>query len=387
MSDRILPLTKSLISIPSTCDNKKALNDVLNLALKEVGDFTIERFEKEGYPSALVYPQKERPKKFKVILNAHLDVVSGKDEQFKPYEKDGMLFGRGAFDMKGAAAILILVFKEVAKKLSYPIALQLVTDEEIGGFCGTKYQIEKGVKADFVLAGEPTDFGINNKAKGIIWAKIKTKGKSAHGAYPWMGKNALWLAKKILDKIEKEYPIPKKEAWQTTFNLAKIETPNQTFNKVPDEATISFDIRYIPEELFFKTYRQKKSKTYHHEMLKQVDHDKIIVNNRNFLIKKIKKIVGNLGKVEVLLFEPPQFTDEKSFYVLKLKKAVKKVLQKNPKIIVKHGGSDIRHFNQVGGKGVTFGPIGRNLHADNEWVDIKSLEKYFQILFEFLRKL
>jgi len=365
MPHKILSLTKSLISIPSTPNNKKALNKVLDLALREVKDFTIELFEKDGYPSALVYPQKTRPNNFKIILNAHLDVVSGREEQYKPYEKDGKLFGRGAIDMKGAAAVEILVFKEVAKRVSYPLALQLVTDEEIGGFCGTKYQIEKGVRADFVIAGEPTDFGVNNKAKGIIWLKIKTKGKAAHGAYPWKGKNALWLAKKILDKIEKKYLVPKKEAWQTTFNLAKIETGNQTFNKVPDEATISFDIRYIPEEFSKKKFEKGKE----------------------ILIKKLKKLVGNLGEIEIILFEPPQFTDEKNFYLLKLKEEAKKVLKKNIKTIVKHGGSDIRHFNQVGCQGVTFGPIGGDLHGDNEWVDIKSLEDYYLVLFNFLRNL
>jgi len=365
MSSKILSLTKSLISIPSTRDNKKALNDVLGLALKEVKDFTIERFEKEGFPSALIYPQKTRPKKFKIILNAHLDVVSGRQEQFKPYEKDGKLFGRGAIDMKGAAAVEILVFKEVAKKVSYPLALQLVTDEEIGGFSGTKYQIEKGVRADFVIAGEPTDFGVNNKAKGIIWLKIKTKGKAAHGAYPWRGNNALWMAKKILDKIEKQYPVPKKEAWQTTFNLAKIETGNQTFNKVPDEATIFFDIRYIPEEFAGKNFEKGKE----------------------ILTKKLKNLASNLGEIEIILFEPPQFTDEKNFYVLRLKEEAKKVLKKNIKTIVKHGGSDIRHFNQIGCQGVTFGPIGGDLHGDNEWVDIKSLEEYFAILNSYLSNL
>jgi len=129
MLNKILSLTQSLISLPSTRDNKKALNEVLDLVLKQVSDFTIERFEKDGYPSVLVYYGKSRPKNFKVILNAHLDVVSAKDEQFKPYEKDGKLYGRGAIDMKGAAAVLILVFKEMAKKVSYPLALQLVTDE------------------------------------------------------------------------------------------------------------------------------------------------------------------------------------------------------------------------------------------------------------------
>jgi len=144
MFSSIISLTKSLISLPSIRNNKKVLNKVLDLALKEVKDFTIERFEKEGFPSVLIYSQKTRPKKFKIILNAHLDGVSRKEE-------------------------------------------------------------------------------------------------------------------------------------------------------------------------------------------------------------------------------------------------AKKVLKKNIKTIVKHGGSDIRHFNQVGCQGVTFGPIGGDLHGDNEWVDIKSLEKYFEILWEFLK--
>ncbi|MFN4212465.1 MAG: M20/M25/M40 family metallo-hydrolase, partial [Microgenomates group bacterium] len=139
-------------------------------------------------------------------------------------------------------------------------------------------------------------------------------------------------------------------------------TPNQTFNKVPDEATISFDIRYIPEEM------------------KNLPFEK----GKKLLEKKIKKIVGNLGEREVLLFEPPQFTDQKNPFVLKLKQSVEKITGKKAKTIVKHGGSDIRHFNQVGCEGVTFGPIGGNLHGDDEWVEIKSLEKYYQILKRFL---
>jgi succinyl-diaminopimelate desuccinylase len=365
MLDKILLLSKKLISISSTRSNPSFLKQVLNQALEELKDFTVEYFEKEEMPSVLVYPQKKRPERFKVILNAHLDVVEAKPQQFKPYEKNGRLYGRGAQDMKAAAAVEILVFKNLAKKLSYPIGLQLVTDEEIGGFAGTKYQIEKGVRADFVIAGEPTDFGVNNKAKGIIWAKIKSKGKTAHGAYPWQGENALWKAKKILDRVEKFYLLPKKESWQTTFNLAKIETPNQTFNKVPDEGIISFDIRYIPEEFQGLSFAKGK---------------KIIE-------KKVRKIIGNLGELEIILFEPPQFTDEKNIYLKKLKDAVKKVTRKQVKTIVKHGGSDIRHFNQVGCDGVTFGPVGAGLHSDEEWVDVKSLNDYYKILEEFLKNI
>ena len=356
MLKKILSLSKSLISLPSTKNNPLILKKVINLVKDELKGFTIEEFEKDGNPSILVYRELKRPKKFKVILNAHLDVVSAKDFQFKPYEKNGRLYGRGAIDMKGSAAVEILVFKELAKKLNYPLGLQLVTDEEIGGFNGTKFQIEKEVRGEFVIAGEPTDFGINNQAKGIIWAKIKTKGKSAHGAYPWLGENALWKMFKIQEKIKKVYPLVEKEAWQTTCNLAKIETSNQTFNKVPDDATLYLDIRYIPED-------KKK------------------------VLKNLKKIVGKDGRLEIVLKEPAQFTHQNNPYVLKLKKATKKITKKPAKIIVKHGGSDIRHYNQIGVEGVTFGPVGQGLHSDNEWVDIKSLEQYYFILKEFLLNL
>ncbi len=365
MTSQILNLTSKLITLPSTKDNLKALKQVLDLALSYLKGFTIEYFEKDGVLSALVYPQLKRPKKFKVILNAHLDVVAGKEDQFQPKIKNNRLYGRGAIDMKGAAAVEILVFKELAKKLSYPLALQLVTDEEIGGFSGTKYQIEKGVRADFVIAGEPTDFGINHKAKGIIWAKVYFSGKSAHGAYPWQGENALWKAKKVLDRLEKVYPVPKKESWQTTVNLAKIETSNQTFNKVPDSAILSLDIRYIPEELKGKDFQKGKE----------------------ILIKKLEKIFQPEGKTETILVEPPQITDENNPFVLALKKSTEEITKKKPKMIVKHGGSDIRHFNQVGVDGVTFGPIGYGLHSDEEWADIKSLEDYYQILNRFLKSL
>ena len=357
MINKILSLSKRLISIPSTKENPLELKKVLRSAENELGKgFTVEKFEKNGVPSLLFYNTPRRPKKFKIILNAHLDVVPAKPEQYIPFEKNGKLFGRGASDMKAAAAVEILVFKEVAKKLNYPIALQLVTDEEIGGNNGTKYQIGRGVKCEFVIAGEPTNFGISTKAKGIVWGKIKVKGVAAHGAYVWRGENALWKAKKILDRIEKAYPVFKKAVWKTTFNLAKIDTSNQTFNKIPDDAVISFDVRYIPEE--------KKT-----------------------IVKKLSKLVGREGKMELIETEPPHKADEDSLFIKNLRLASQKVVGKPAPIIIKHGASDIRHFSEVDSPGVTFGLISGGLHTDNEWADIKSLGDYYNVLKVFLLSL
>lgn len=356
MLNNILSLSKKLISIPSTKDNPKEIKRVLEVALDELKGYTIERFESNGSPSALIYTGKTRPKKFKIILNGHLDVVPAKPEQFNPKEISGKLYGRGADDMKAATAVLILLFKELAKKVSYPLALQLVTDEEIGGYDGVRHQINKGVKTDFFIAGETTKFQVKNEAKGLIWLKIITVGKSAHGAFLWRGENALWKLKKILDKIEKTFPVPKKPVWRTTVNLAKISTPNMTANKVPDYAEALLDFRYVSAD----------AKT---------------------IEKSIKKLVGDEAKIEFLENEPVHFSSEDSQYVLKLQETSQRLLGRKIKIVKGHGASDARHCSRVGLAAIEFGPQGHGLHSDNEYMEIKSLNDYYQVLRQFLLSL
>lgn len=356
MKKQIIKLSQELIKVNSTKENPELLEKVLDIAKQELDGFKCKKFIENGNPSLLFYNTKTLPKKFKIILNAHLDVVPGREKQFNPIIKNGKLYGRGAIDMKVAAAVMMLVYKKIANKVDYPLGLQIVTDEEIGGFDGTKYQIEKGVKADFVIAGKPTDFDVNNKAKGIIWATISTKGKSVHGAYPWKGENAIVKMNLFLNALYKTFPIPKKEVWKTTVNVAKIETPNTTFNKVPKKCTISLDIRYIPKD-------------------------------KNTIVGKLRNILPNDFKLELSVNESCQFTKGGNSYIKILKGITKKVTKKPSKLISKHGGADIRHFNKAGCAGVSFGPIGKGLHTDNEWVSIKSLEQYYEILKEFLLSL
>lgn len=356
MIEKILALSKKLISINTTKDNNRGLKDAILVAKKSLSGLTIEEFEKNGSPSLLAYAGKKRPKSFKIILNGHLDIVPAQVGQYQPLTKDGRLVGRGAYDMKAAAAVMILVFKELAKRVSYPLGLQLVTDEETGGFSGTKYQIDQGVRADFTIAGEPTDFEINNDAKGIIWLKLSSSGKSAHGAYSWLGDNALQKLVTAVYAIYSHYPTPTKEVWQTTLNLSWIKTANTTVNKVPDEGEAMFDIRFIPGE-------EKR------------------------IITEIQKLLPKDVKLAVEMMEPAQFTPKDNAYLLKLQKVTSQILGKSMPIVVKHGGSDIRHYNRVRCFGVTFGPRGAGHHTETEWVDIKSLGDYQRVLTAYLKEL
>lgn len=353
MIDEILDLSKSLIKIKSDPENEIELENALNVVKSKLNEFTIEEFEQNNSKSILVYNSKKRPKKFKIILNGHLDVIPGKDYQYSPVVKDNKLYGVGALDMKSNLSCLILAFRDLAKKINYPLGLQIVTDEEVGGMNGTKFQIEKGVRADFVIAGETTQFNIANQAKGVLWVKIHTKGKTAHGAYPWKGENAIWKMHEFIEKLKEAFPIPKDEKWETTVNLSKIETSNTHFNKIPDDASVSLDIRFIPKD-------------------------------KKIILSKIKSLLPQGFKLEIILNEPELFVDEKNLYLQLLKKVSEDSLKKKIKFYGANGSSDARHFTRVKNSGVEFGPIGGGIGTDNEWTDIKGLENYYQIICKFL---
>ena len=166
--DLLLPQAEALIAVPSTADRPAELHRALDLVLDGLGPgFTVERFESRGKPSALVYAGHARPH-FRVLLNAHLDVVPGDPHQFVPRRDGDRLYGRGAQDMKVAAVVLADVFRRCAADLPYALGLQLVTDEEVGGFDGTGHQIEQGVSADFVLIGEQSGLRPVTESKGLL---------------------------------------------------------------------------------------------------------------------------------------------------------------------------------------------------------------------------
>lgn len=353
--DSIISLSKKLIEIKSTSNNRTELEKILNLALSHLQGFTIERFNQNGFSSVLVYNSPKRPKKFKILLNGHLDIIPGKDFQYIPQIKRNRLYGAGSMDMKANLASAIMAYKDVAKKVNYPLGIQLVTDEEIGGINGTKYQVDQGVRADFVIACEPTNFDIVNRTKGVLTLKISALGKSAHSAYPWLGDNAISKINEFICALKKKFQNPTEDKWVNTVNLCKIETTNIAFNKIPDNCAIYVDIRYIPED-------EKK------------------------IINKIKKLIPRNFKFEILSFELPTYTNKNNKYIKSLQKYSNNILKNNIMIRGANGSSDARHFASVNCASIEFGPIGKGMGSDKEWVDIPSLEKYYDIIKIFLNE-
>lgn len=355
MKNQILNLSKQLIRIPSTKDKPENLKKTLEIIKKHLEGFTLEEFESNGVPSLLAYTGKTRPKKFKLILNGHTDVVSAPNNLFIPKIKGNRLYGRGAIDMKSSVAVITLVFKKLANKLNYPLGLQIVCDEEIGGFDGTKHQIQKGVKADLVIAGEFSDFNIATQAKGILWLELTVQGQAGHGAHPWLGKNAIKLMSDNIQAISKLYPVPKKEIWKTTCNISKISA-GESVNQIPDTCTCSLDIRYLPGE------------------------------NPNQIIHSIKQNT-KATNIKTIFKEPTHHANSHHELINSLKSTIIKTAQQKVLYLKRHGGSDCRHYSRKNIASIEFGPIGAGLHSNKEWVDIKSLNTYYSILTDYLNNL
>ena len=358
MTLQLLPLATQLIALRSDPgpDHVAAREAALTMLADRLTDFTVEWFERHGQRSFLAYVGPVRPPVFRVIFNGHVDVIPGNEQFYQPRYDGDRLYGIGALDMKANLVVMCEVFRTMAAQLPFPMALQVVSDEETGGFDGTLYQIEQGVRAGFVISGETTQFQVVNQAKGIVWLKVHTTGEAAHGAYPWRGQNALLTLTAALERILQCYPTPADQAWVTTVNVARIETTNQAFNRVPDQATAWLDIRCIPADA-------------------------------PTVVTSVPQAAGAHCQVEVVVQEPALATAADSADVQALQQAVAVVRGQAAPLAAAQGSSDARHYMGVGGAGVEFGPIGGGIASDTEWTSVTGLDEYAQVLTHFLRAL
>jgi succinyl-diaminopimelate desuccinylase len=359
-TDRLAVRTSELIAIRSTAERPGELRRALDLVLAEVGPgFAVRHFTSNGKPSALVHvPGGDGP--FRVVLNAHLDVVPGDPAQFTARRDGDRLYGRGAQDMKAAALVMAGVFGEVAAGLPVPIALQLVTDEEVGGADGTAYQIAAGVRAGFVIIGEHSGLRIVHESKGICQVRLTARGAAAHAAYPWLGDNAVLRLTAGLDRLLRRHPVPPAEEWVTTVNVARIDTPNTAVNQVPAEATAWVDIRYPPSDGAFAGRTPAEVEAH------------------------LSAVTGLDAHLDEL--GPPHRAEPDSTEVSLLRQAVE-ATGHAATLLRKHGAADSRHYHEAGVDAVILGPSGDGQHGPTEYVDLTTLRPYHDALSGFLHAL
>ena len=374
--DEFLASAVELLAIPSTEDRPGQLRRAVEFVVEAVGPgFTVEWFESNGKPSALLYaaddgrdghatpaaPAASRPE-FRVILNGHLDVVPAEAEQFRPRREAGRLYARGAQDMKVSALLQARVFREVARRLPYPVAFQLVADEEVGGRDGTLHQLQQGVTGAFVVIGEHSGLDIVTGTKGLAQARFLATGRGGHGAYPWLGDNAMVKLVTSVNRLLAGYPTPSEEIRRTTVNLARIDTPNRAVNRIPDRAEAWLDIRFPAGDGDFsgRSYEQ------------------IADHLATFCEPGVSVLVDD--------FSPPQHVDQDRAEVQALRRAARNQGFEGG-FLYKHGSSDGGFYSERAIAAVAFGVGGAGQHGPDEYLEIDTVAPYHRALREFLTSL
>jgi succinyl-diaminopimelate desuccinylase len=350
LRDALVELTKELVAVPSVSDDaaqRTAVIDRIEQFCRELPGMHVARHESNGFPS-LVAAFDETPAKA-LVLNAHVDVVPARAEQFQPFERDGKLYGRGTQDMKGAAAAMLLLLKELAEAGEHPdVGWQFVTDEEIGGDNGVGYLLQQGYTAQFFLAGEPTDLQIVNRAKGILWITITHEGNPAHGSRPWDGANPIVPLAQGVQKLLERYPIPTEPVWRTTVTPAAVHG-GDAHNRVPDQVQLKLDIRRVSDD------------------------------EPQAILDFLRSCFPG-ATVDALHNGSALKTDEADRQVAKLAQALEAETGQQAEFRGEHFGSDARFYSEVNVPAVCFGPHGAGLHSHEEWVSIESLERFCRVL-------
>lgn len=189
----------------------------------------------------------------RVCLNGHVDVVAPGGgwtvtDPFEPVVKDGLLYGRGAADMKAALAAQVMAFLDLHRD-GFPgtATLMVVGDEEVGGFNGTKQLVQERPRFDYAIVGEPTDFDVQVGVRGVLWADIFLHGTSAHAARPDDGVNAVRDLPAVLEalrSLDLSY-TPDDALPDPTAPITVVETDGPQ-NSVPAKVRIGLDVRSLP---------------------------------------------------------------------------------------------------------------------------------------------
>ncbi len=269
-------LLRELISIPSVNPAFLPPRDP-HAGEKNVGDFLAATAAQAGLDIEFqeVFPHRsnllarltprERPR-HRILLAPHLDTVGGSplhDALFQPVLRAGRWYGRGACDTKGSVAAMMSALVHLAKAGRRPAQTEIVfvglVDEEQGQ-CGSRALAARGLAADLAIVGEPTRLRVVTAHKGDVWLRLETRGKSAHGARPELGRNAVHEMARIVDRLETDYAQQLRRRrhpvlGHATINVGSIAGGSQP-NIVPDRCSISADRRTLPGENVQGVFRE-----------------------------------------------------------------------------------------------------------------------------------
>jgi acetylornithine deacetylase len=281
-----------------------------------------------------------------LLLNAHTDTV-GTDAMERPGEarlEGGRLWGRGAYDMKGSlAAIMIAAARALELRLRGDVVVAAVVDEEVASI-GTSALVERWT-ADAAIVAEPTEEQVCVAHKGFVAFEIETRGRAAHGSRPDLGVDAIARMGRVLVGIEVLDDELRAEPRHPLLGSGSIHASliegGQEFSSYPASCVLKGERRTIPGE------------------------------TRAGVERELRELVGDLDAAIAVPYarEPFEVAEDEP-----LVEAVRRHAGANAVVGVGFW-ADSALLAAAGIPTVVYGPRGTGAHAAVEWVEIASLER------------
>lgn len=312
-----------------------------------------------------------------IAFNAHVDTVgvgeraNWKSDPFKAVVKGGLVYGLGAGNCKGSMAVQLWLAEEIARRggpATGELLFTFVADEENLGPDGMAFLRKSGrVRPDALILGAQTENNLIVAERGVMWARITTKGRAAHAGNPSAGDNAILRMMRIAGALQTHYDkaLPKrtKGAMRSTVNIGMFHGGHNT-NVVPSSCAVEIDRRLLPGEKVKEAFTE---------------------------LKRVVDKVGeprSLYRVEFLTGTNGFFAPEGGAAVDAFEKAIKARVGRKAKFLNATGVSDGRYYADDGIEIINFGPgSGAQGHAANESVPVAEMVEAAEIQLDVVQRL
>ncbi|MCU1789075.1 succinyl-diaminopimelate desuccinylase [Pectobacterium polaris] len=373
MSCPVIELAQQLIKRPSLSPNDEGCQALMIERLTAIG-FTVEAMDFGDTQNFWAWRGTGKT----LAFAGHTDVVPSGDEShwqhppFEPIIRDGMLYGRGAADMKGSlAAMVIAAERFVAAHPNHQgrLAFLITSDEEASAVNGTVKVVEalmaRNERLDYCLVGEPSSTHVvgdvvKNGRRGSITANLRVHGVQGHVAYPHLADNPVHRAAPALNElISTEWDQGNAFFPPTTMQIANIQAGTGSNNVIPGELSVQFNFRFSTE-LTDVLIQQRVAELLDRHQLKYTIDWKL--SGQPFLTAR-----GELVDAVV--------------------NAVKHYNEVTPELLTTGGTSDGRFIARMGAQVVELGPVNATIHKVDECVsaaDLQLLSRMYQRIMEQL---
>lgn len=374
MSD-VLDLTRDLIARPSVTPEDAGCQALLAARLEAAG-FTCEHLRYGDVDNLwATHGDGEGPT---LVLLGHTDVVppgpvdAWSSDPFAPEIRDGVLYGRGAADMKGSvAAFVVAVERFVAAHPAHRgrVAVLLTSDEEGDAIDGVRRVAdtfrERGERIDWCVTGEPSSKDVLGDLlrvgrRGSLSARLTVHGVQGHVAYPDKARNPIHLALGALDALASRQWDEGYESFPpTSLQISNIHAGTGANNVIPGEMEVLFNLRYNPHW----------------------DADR--------LVAACEEILRDHG----VDFDIRWHRSGEPFYTPpgELRDAARDVLARfsggTPEESTGGGTSDARFIAPLGAQCIEVGPVNASIHQVDEHVRVADLEALPDLYLALLEKL